>query len=46
VRKKIASNSASDNAATPRWMSFSRGRSALGHWEIAMGNPLPVVSSR
>jgi hypothetical protein len=46
VRRNIANSSASDNAFAPRLMSFSRGLSALGQSEIAMGIPLPVILKR
>src|SRR5882757_1555051 len=36
VRSRMASNSASDNAAAPLSSSFSRGRSSLGQSRIAM----------
>src|ERR1044071_6738155 len=39
VRRKIASNSASESACTPRFNSFSRGRSASGQSEIAIHPP-------
>src|SRR3990172_11535183 len=45
VRKKMASNSASERLAAPRASSFSRGRSAAGQSVIAMAPPLYNVVS-